>query len=63
MFCNTIQRGSEYQTTSDFEWWKVIWMLNSSVLECHLITEKPNPLKTEQMAAILNVRFSNGSTI
>ena len=43
-----IQWRYEYWTSPDFEWWKVVWMPNGPVSECHLNTENPNRLHTEK---------------
>ena len=45
------------------EWWKVIWMSNGQVFECHLNTNQPNHLKTKQMSAILNGLFQMIRTV
>ena len=51
-----IQWGSEYRTSSEFEWWEVVQMSNDPVFEWHLNTKQPDHLK---MAGISNIRFSN----
>ena len=48
----TVQWGLKYQTRLDFEWSKVVLMLNASDFEWHSKTE-PNHYKSYLIAAIL----------
>ena len=41
-----IQWGSEYRTSSAFEWSKRDWMPNGMVFKCHLNNGQPNHLNT-----------------
>ena len=36
-----IQWGSENLTSPDFEWWKVAWMANGQVFDCHKAIARP----------------------
>ena len=59
-----VQWRLKYQTCLDFEWSKVVRMLNGSDCEWHSKTEQPNHSKLHQIAVILNfyvvVPFLNG---
>ena len=54
---------SQYLTSSDKEWSKIVQMFNGSDIEWHSKTENPNHSKSYQIATILNsllVQFLNG---
>ena len=57
MYKRTLQWGLDSQTLSDFQWSKVVWMMNGSDFEWHSKTKQPDHSKSDQKATILDSYF------